>query len=149
MTLCLFRVAQEALQNIIKHSGASQVAIRLIGTETELLLTIVDDGMGFDGETEQHTGLGLVSMRERLDAIGGLLKDLDEARCGHSPRDFRPSRARDERSSTPSVTASRHTLTVAGCRSRGCVPVVQRVHEISAFRRQAYCAVLLRAGDCA
>jgi signal transduction histidine kinase len=74
VTLCLFRVAQEALQNIIKHSGASQVSIRLIGTETELLLTIVDDGRGFDGETEQHTGLGLVSMRERLDAIGGLLR---------------------------------------------------------------------------
>lgn len=74
VTLCLFRVAQEALQNIIKHSGASAVSIQLIGTETGLILTIVDDGMGFNGETEQHTGLGLVSMRERLDAIGGLLR---------------------------------------------------------------------------
>src|SRR4029077_16686700 len=66
VTLCLFRVVQEALQNIIKHSSASQVSIRLIGAETGLILTIVDDGLGFDGETEQHSGLGLVSMRERL-----------------------------------------------------------------------------------
>jgi len=74
VTLCLFRVAQEALQNIIKHSAASEVSIQLIGTNAGLTLTIVDDGRGFDGETEQHSGLGLVSMRERLDAIGGLLR---------------------------------------------------------------------------
>ncbi len=46
----------------------------MIGTETDLVLTIVDDGMGFDGETVTGNGLGLISMGERLDAIGGSLK---------------------------------------------------------------------------
>jgi signal transduction histidine kinase len=46
----------------------------LFGTETELVLNIVDDGMGFDGETVSTKGLGLISMGERLEAIGGSLK---------------------------------------------------------------------------
>ena len=72
--LCLFRITQEALQNIVKHSAAREVSIDLIGTENDLLLTIVDDGMGFEGETAKNKGLGLISMGERLDAIGGSLK---------------------------------------------------------------------------
>lgn len=72
--LCLFRIAQEALQNIVKHSAAHHVSIDLIGTDAELQLTIVDDGKGFDGETVRNEGLGLISMGERLDAIGGSLK---------------------------------------------------------------------------
>jgi signal transduction histidine kinase len=72
--LCLFRVTQEALQNIVKHSAAHHVSIDLIGTDTDLVLTIVDDGMGFDDETVTGNGLGLISMGERLEAIGGSLK---------------------------------------------------------------------------
>ena len=68
MTLCLFRITQEALQNIVKHSAAHHVSIDLIGTDTGLVLTIVDDGMGFDGETVGSKGLGLISMGERLEA---------------------------------------------------------------------------------
>jgi signal transduction histidine kinase len=71
--LCLFRITQEALQNIVKHSAAREVSIDLIGTECDLLLTIVDDGMGFEDETARNKGLGLISMGERLDAIGGSL----------------------------------------------------------------------------
>jgi signal transduction histidine kinase len=72
--LCLFRITQEALQNIVKHSGAHHVSIDLIGTDTDLVLTIIDDGMGFDGETVSSKGLGLISMGERLEAVGGSLK---------------------------------------------------------------------------
>jgi signal transduction histidine kinase len=73
VTLCLFRIAQEALQNIVKHSAAHDVSIELVGTDRELTLTIVDDGNGFDGDTTTSKGLGLISMGERLEGIGGSL----------------------------------------------------------------------------
>lgn len=71
LTLCLFRVVQEALQNALKYSRARTVSVRLVGGATELRLTIVDDGIGFDVDRAWGNGLGLISMRERLDAIGG------------------------------------------------------------------------------
>jgi signal transduction histidine kinase len=74
VTLCLFRIAQEALQNIVKHSAAHAVSIELVGTDRELTLTIVDDGTGFDGDATTGKGLGLISMRERLEGISGSLK---------------------------------------------------------------------------
>lgn len=72
-TLCLFRVAQEALQNAVKHSGARSVSMHLKGGPDVLTLTIVDDGVGFDVDAVWGNGLGLVSMSERLESIGGTL----------------------------------------------------------------------------
>lgn len=72
LTLCVFRVVQEALQNAVKHSGAREVSVRLTGGEG-LTLTVADDGTGFDVETAMGSGLGLISMRERLEAVGGTL----------------------------------------------------------------------------
>jgi signal transduction histidine kinase len=71
LSLCLFRIVQEALQNALKHSHARSVSVRLIGGPTELELTIVDDGVGFDVDTAWGDGLGLIGIRERLDAIRG------------------------------------------------------------------------------
>jgi signal transduction histidine kinase len=73
VTLCLFRIAQEALQNIVKHSAAHEVSIELVGTDRELMLTILDDGTGFDVDAATSKGIGLISMRERLEGIGGSL----------------------------------------------------------------------------
>jgi signal transduction histidine kinase len=73
VTLCLFRIVQEALQNIIKHSSAREVSIELVGHDVGLVLTIADDGKGFESERVSNTGLGLVSMGERLQDIGGSL----------------------------------------------------------------------------
>lgn len=70
-TLCLFRVAQEGLQNALKYSGSGRVTIDLRAAGGALVLTIVDDGAGFDVDTQWGHGLGLISMRERLDAVGG------------------------------------------------------------------------------
>lgn len=69
--LCLFRVAQEALQNAIKYSSARNVSVELRGSPEELTLTIGDDGVGFDVDAAWRKGLGLVSLEERLDSIGG------------------------------------------------------------------------------
>jgi signal transduction histidine kinase len=74
VTLCLYRVVQEALQNAVKHSGAREVFVHLQGADSGLTATVVDDGAGFDVDAKFGKGLGLVSMTERLDAVGGTLK---------------------------------------------------------------------------
>ena len=72
--LCLYRIAQEALSNVIKHSGARHARVELSGNEAGVSLRIVDDGAGFDsGTPETKEGLGLVSMRERLRLVGGAI----------------------------------------------------------------------------
>ena len=71
LTLSLFRVVQEALQNAVKHSRARTVTVDLRGESEALVLTISDDGVGFDVVAAAGTGLGLISMNERIDAIGG------------------------------------------------------------------------------
>jgi signal transduction histidine kinase len=73
VTLCLFRVVQEALHNAIKYSQAKELSVCLAANETELSLSVVDNGVGFDAEVMSAQGLGLISMRERLEAIGGVL----------------------------------------------------------------------------
>jgi signal transduction histidine kinase len=71
ITLCLFRVAQEALHNALTHSGAGSVSLRLVGEGDRLTMTIVDDGVGFDLDDAWRRGLGLVSIGERLESIDG------------------------------------------------------------------------------
>ena len=72
VSVCLFRVLQEALYNAVKHSGVKQFEVRLWGGPDEVHLTISDAGRGFDLEAAMNQeGLGLVSMRERLKLVNG------------------------------------------------------------------------------
>jgi signal transduction histidine kinase len=72
LALCLFRVAQEGLRNVKRHSGASRAEVRLDGTEQAILLSIADKGRGFDSRTSPaRGGLGIRSMQERLRLLGG------------------------------------------------------------------------------
>jgi PAS domain S-box-containing protein len=72
VSLCLFRVMQEALRNIAKHGHAKKVDVELIGTLNKIHLNISDDGVGFTpNEKNTRPGLGLISMRERLNLVGG------------------------------------------------------------------------------
>ena len=71
LTLSLFRVVQEAVQNAVKYSRARTVTVDLRGESDALVLTISDDGVGFDVDAAAGTGLGLISMNERIDAVGG------------------------------------------------------------------------------
>lgn len=73
LTLCLFRVGQEAVQNAIKHGAARNVTIDLSDGGGRLNLTIGDDGKGFDVAADSGKGLGLISMRERVELMGGTL----------------------------------------------------------------------------
>src|SRR4029453_14225614 len=72
-TLCLFRIVQEAVQNALKYSGARTVGVHLHGDGDGLVLTVTDDGRGFDVPAMWGRGLGLISMSERLRAPGGTL----------------------------------------------------------------------------
>ncbi len=75
VSLCLFRIAQEALNNVKKHSGASEATVALQGTEKDIVLSIADAGVGFDPtESRFKAGLGLQSMKERLRAVGGTIE---------------------------------------------------------------------------
>jgi PAS domain S-box-containing protein len=70
--LCLYRIAQEALRNVIKHSSARNAGVVLAASAEAVCLSVADDGDGFDPQlVASKGGLGLVSMRERLRLIGG------------------------------------------------------------------------------
>ncbi len=74
VTLCLFRIVQEALQNVVKHSGASEATVELSGHSDRIDLCISDSGVGFNPESAKgDASLGLISMRERLRLAGGHL----------------------------------------------------------------------------
>jgi signal transduction histidine kinase len=68
-----FRVAQEALQNALRHSGASEISVSLSRAPRRVVLEVSDDGTGFDPGIASG-GLGLASMRERAAAVGGMLR---------------------------------------------------------------------------
>jgi signal transduction histidine kinase len=93
--LCLYRVAQEALQNTIRHAEASRAKVVLVRTATSAELTIADDGKGFDAARpgSRANGLGLLSINERVRVVGGaaritteLAKGLASTSVSQSPR---------------------------------------------------------------
>jgi len=74
----LFRVAQEALANVAKHSGAKSVEVDLVYDADRLMLWVTDDGRGFNLAKEEGDGFGLRSMSERLARLGGRM-DVESA----------------------------------------------------------------------
>jgi PAS domain S-box-containing protein len=70
--LCMFRIAQEALTNVVKHSGASTVFVKVSMHGKVISLCVADDGVGFKASAAS-AGIGLTSMRERLRLVGGEL----------------------------------------------------------------------------
>lgn len=70
--LGLFRIAQEALTNVLKHSGVKKATMRLSASDDAVTLLVEDHGRGFDPRAHEE-GLGLLSMRERLEPLGGEL----------------------------------------------------------------------------
>jgi PAS domain S-box-containing protein len=74
VSLCLFRVLQEALHNAVKHSNVRQYDVRLGYSASEIRLTVSDHGTGFSREAAMSgSGLGLVSMRERVRLVNGTI----------------------------------------------------------------------------
>ncbi len=74
ISLCLFRIMQEALQNAVKHSGVRHFEVDLRGASDGIHLTVRDAGLGFDPEAVMNNqGLGLISMQERVNLVNGTL----------------------------------------------------------------------------
>jgi PAS domain S-box-containing protein len=83
ISLCLFRVLQEALHNSAKHSGVRQLEVRLWEMSDEIHLTVKDSGAGFDREAaKERRGLGLISMEERLKLVNGTLSIESQPKRG-------------------------------------------------------------------
>jgi signal transduction histidine kinase len=83
-TAC-FRVLQEALTNVVRHSRATRVRVELAGMDDVLVLTVVDNGIGFDtgpSRPSPGSGLGLAGMRERTRHLGGSLEVISEVGRG-------------------------------------------------------------------
>jgi signal transduction histidine kinase len=73
VALCLYRIAQEALHNVVRHSSARHAEVRLAGDAEYLVLQVSDSGVGFDAKRGRWEGLGLASMRERAAFLKGQL----------------------------------------------------------------------------
>jgi two-component system sensor histidine kinase DegS len=86
----VFRIAQEALNNVHKHAGASKVVVRIDRTAHETRLEIADNGIGFDPSAPRQApkgrGLGVLGMRERAALIGGELHVVSRPGKGTSIR---------------------------------------------------------------
>lgn len=80
--IALYRIAQEALNNVAKHSAASAATMRLICRPGQVELSVCDDGLGFDPNTRPLNSLGLGIMRERAEAIGAALTLDSRPGCG-------------------------------------------------------------------
>ncbi len=72
INITIYRIIQECLTNISKHASAKHVSIELNHHGENLRLTVSDDGVGMDANTSGHMGLGLIGMRERIQALNGL-----------------------------------------------------------------------------
>ncbi len=94
VSLCLFRVLQQALQNAAKHSGVKRFDVRIWGTPAEIHLTVSDLGNGFDvQEALKGRGIGLSSMKERIRLLAGELSIDSQPKCGTTIRARVPFRS--------------------------------------------------------
>jgi signal transduction histidine kinase len=74
VSLCLYRVTQECLNNVAKHSGARKVTVAIRGDKDGILLSVADNGKGFDPSLlADQSGLGIVGIRERVRLVDGIV----------------------------------------------------------------------------
>ena len=93
---CIYRVVQEALNNCARHAQASAVQVAVRSEPAEILVTVQDDGSGFD--TARVRGMGLLGMEERVRHLGGTFRDRFQ-------------------------TWPRNAASKSSCRSRPCLPI--------------------------
>ena len=76
----LYRIGQEALHNVVKHANASNAKLRIATDGNRVLLSVSDDGVGFEPDKVPRLHFGLIGMRQRVDLVGGELRV--ESRAG-------------------------------------------------------------------
>ncbi len=74
----LFRIAQEALSNTLRHSKADSMVIKLIRVGSQVHMSVQDNGIGFDLEAKKQTSYGLLTMEERINELGGSLQMISK-----------------------------------------------------------------------
>ncbi|MCA0971166.1 sensor histidine kinase [Halobacillus litoralis] len=70
----LFRILQESVSNTLRHAKAEKLDVRLIERDQNIIMRVVDDGIGFNVEEEKASSYGLQNMQERAEEVGGALK---------------------------------------------------------------------------
>jgi signal transduction histidine kinase len=81
---CVYRVVQEALNNIAKHAAAHKILIGIRACNGVLSISVKDDGVGFDPRSRNRGGMGLLGMAERVKKLGGSLEVVSEPGLGSS-----------------------------------------------------------------
>ncbi len=96
--LTMYRVAQEALTNVVKHAGAKKVRVRIVRGYPDLIMVVEDDGRGFSlrGKESRVKGLGIINMRERLEGMGGRFRIISAPGKGTRIRASIPMEEQDE-----------------------------------------------------
>ncbi len=96
--LTMYRVAQEALTNVVRHAEARNVTVRVIRGYPDLIMAVEDDGRGFvsGGEESRGQGLGIINMRERLRGMGGRFRIISAPGKGTRIRASIPMEEHDE-----------------------------------------------------
>jgi len=108
VALCLFRVAQESLANVVKHSRAKTAHVELGGSPSSITLRISDSGIGWDTfSPKNNAGIGLVGMRERLRLVGGTFLVTSQPGRGTEISAEVPLVARENASNVRAKTAER------------------------------------------
>ena len=82
VVLCLYRVVQEALQNVLKHAHVNDAEVMLTRSDTAITLAVSDHGVGMDSNQSTHSGLGLVSVKERARLVNGTVEIESKMNCG-------------------------------------------------------------------
>jgi signal transduction histidine kinase len=106
VAISVFRVLQEAMSNVVKHSGARHCRVTLRGQGDEVQLQVTDDGRGFDTRAAQGgQSLGLISMQERLRLVNGEVTVDSTPGMGTTVRASAPSRTTQPEASSPQPVA--------------------------------------------
>jgi signal transduction histidine kinase len=92
VALALFRVAQESLRNVAKHSHADSARVRLTLDSSRSILEIEDDGLGFVENEKTRNGIGLFTMRERVELVHGTFEVRTKVEGGTTVRAITPTR---------------------------------------------------------
>ena len=108
ISICLYRIAQEALRNVVKHSGSSVAWVRITVSHDEIQLSIEDRGVGFKLHNTATAGLGLVSMQERVQIVQGKINIQSAPDEGTFIRVFVPITWKEQKSGHEKKASKAH-----------------------------------------